>query len=427
MRRFLFLFAALASAGEWQLTYSPISKSLDNNDNFSRDDRFLVYDTRDTLGPGPANSASIMKVSVITGLESYLYRPPSVQGDKAAPGVLAASFHPITDEAIFIHGPLMEETARVGFYGVTNRRGAIVSGDGTGAMHFVDCRDVASETTPPGAHRGGTHRHEFSGDGQRIGFTYDDHLVTTHARNLGILVPHAKAPCGVSHYFAVLLPIVPAASAKAGDLIRAADDSWVGPKGLTRAFIGTVKEADGSTGIALFAVDIPATFDITTADAGTKTRYPSPPKGLTVRRLTRAAQAGLVRGSADGRRIAYYDKDSAGRRQVFVIDASGTNKTPAQVTTFDKGVTGGVRWHASGNSIAVLSDNGVAAVCVKAGPLFGKSVWLTAHGAEVRPAEALVWSHKGNLLAFNRRVGVRQIFLAEFPDANGNGIADAIE
>ena len=42
------------------------------------------------------------------------------------------------------------------------------TGDGAGEIRFLDCRDVTSATTPPGAHRGGTHRHEYSVDGKRI-------------------------------------------------------------------------------------------------------------------------------------------------------------------------------------------------------------------------------------------------------------------
>ena len=199
---------------ERQLTSSPISKALDNNDNFSPDGQYLVYDTRDTVAPGPANSTSIMKVSLASGQETYVYKPKSVTGENAAPGVLAASWSPVADEIVFIHGPLLEETTRLGFYSQTNRRGAVVNSSGTGAVRFLDCRDVASQVTPAGAHRGGTHRHEYSLDGRRIGFTYDDQLVRTVGRNLGILVPHTKAPCGVSHYFAVLLPIVPAGEAR---------------------------------------------------------------------------------------------------------------------------------------------------------------------------------------------------------------------
>lgn len=430
---------------ERQLTSSPISKALDNNDNFSPDGRFLVYDTRDSVGPGPANSTSIMKVSVATGQESDVYRPKSVTGPEAAPGVLAASWSPVSDEIVFIHGPLLAETARVGFYSQTNRRGAVVNSSGTGTVRFLDCRDVASPTTPSGAHRGGTHRHEYSADGRRIGFTYDDQLVRTYGRNLGILVPHPKAPCGVSHYFAVLLPIVPAADAKPGDLVRAADDSWIGPNGLMRAFVGNANESNGHTATSLFVVDIPENTDFTTADSGTATRYPTPPKGLKIRRLAQhATTPGIVRGSRDGARIAYYATDANHVRQIFIVDSHGAeNQRPVQATSLPSGAASGLRWHPSGNSIAVLSENGIAVTCVRPGPLFGKTTWLTRHGAGTPPAEALVWSPNGKLLAFNRRVPTvdgngkpakdatgkdfKQIFLVDFPDKNGNGIPDGLE
>ncbi len=436
---------------EWQLTFSPINHALDNNDNFSRDDRFLVVDTRETLGAGIGNCTSIMKVSVSTGLENILYAPPyKLDPVNMAPGLGAASFSHIDDEVIFIHGPLLEETPVLGFYSTRNRRGAVVRGDGAGDVRFVDFRDVTSEVTTPGAHRGGTHRHEYTLDGNRIGFTYDDFLLQDYGRTVGYMEPHPRAPKGVSHWVAILVPVVPQAQAKPGDLIRAADDSWVGRRGQMRAFIGQVVEADGKTVTSsLFVVDIPETVDITTSDSGTKTTYMKPPRGITIRRLTRTPAAGIVRGSHDGTRIAYYATAADGSRQVFIIDAKGSDqdpdpaKRPIQASFLPAGAAGGVRWHPSGNSIAVLSDNGVASICVKPGPLFGATYWLTPHGAGLRAPEALVWSHDGSLLAFNRRVPTydatgklvkdfngndfRQIFLTRFPDANRNGIADPIE
>ena len=439
-----------SEGGEWQLTYSPISKLLDNNDNFSKDNRFLVYDTRDTVGTGIGNGTSIMKVSVTTGLENFIYAPsPVVTGSQAAPGLGAVSYSPVDDAAVFIHGPLVSETPTLGFYGTTNRRGGVAWADGSGDAGYLDCRDVSNDPTLPGAHRGGSHRHEFSADGKRIGFTYDDFLLTQYARNIGYMVAHEKAPCGVSFYAALLVPVVPSTQSTPGDLERAADDSWVGAKGLMRAFIGNVKEASGAVTSSLFVVDIPENVDITTANSGTKTKYPSPPVGTTMRRLTTTPASGIVRGSLDGTRIGYYATAGDGSRQVFIINSQGSDQhqdpvmRPTQATLLEKGASGGLRWHPSGNSIAVQSDNGVAAVCVKPGPLFGKTVWLTQHGATVPAVEGLVWSRDGKMLAFNRRVPTydaagklvkdaggndfRQIFLVRFPDHDGNGIADSAE
>jgi hypothetical protein len=438
--------------GEWQLTFTPISHLLDNNDNFSRDDRFLVVDTRDTFGTGIGNSTAIMKVSIATGLENFIYAPYPVilAPTGSAPGLGAASYSPFTDEVVFIHGPFVHETPVLGFYGATNRRGAVAPADGSGVLAgFLDYRDVTNEITTPGAHRGGTHRHEYAHASTRIGFTYDDRILTSYGRTIGMMAPHAKAPGGATHWTVLLLKMAPTNAAQPGEIDRAADDSWIGAKGLMRGFIGHVKEEDGSYRNSLFVIDIPENVDVTTAGAGTSTTFPTPPQGVTMRRLTRTEAAGIVRGSEDGTRIGYYATAPNGTRQVFIIPSNGSDTAadpalrPVQATALERGASGGLRWHPSGNSIAVQSDNGIAAICVKPGPLFGKAVWLTSHGTGVPAVEGLVWSRDGSRLAFNRRVPTwdangnwvkdaagndfRQIFLVNFPDANNNGIADPIE
>lgn len=437
--------------GDWQITFSPISKLLDNNDNFSRDDRFLVFDTRDTVGGGIGNGTSIMKVNTLTGEESVIYAPQPVLIGAAgpAPGLGAASYSPLANEVVFIHGPLVSEVPTLGVYGARNRRGGVARDDGSNSIRFMDYRDITSDTTIPGAHRGGTHRHEYTIDGKRVGFTYDDQLLQTYGRTCGYMVEHPRAPSGVSHYAVLLVPVVPTDEAKTGDLVQASDDSWVGAQGLMRGFIGRVKEADGSIMSSLYVVDIPADVDITTADSGTKTRFPGPPRGTRIRRLTTTPAGGIVRGSHDGTRIGYFATADDGTRQMFIIASNGSDKDPnpalrpQQVTFLPGGAQQALRWHPSGNSVAVIADNGVLAICVKPGPLFGASHWLTPHGSSLTPLEALVWSRDGQRLAFNRRVPTfdsagrlvkdfggndfRQIFLVNFPDCDNNGIVDAIE
>lgn len=442
-----------AEGKEKQLTFSPINHLLDNNDNFSKDDQFLCYDTRETFGPGINNSTTIEKVNVLTGKETVVYTPQEIKidttGVAAAPGLAAASFSPIADEVAFIHGPFVSETPTLGFYGKTNRRGGVAAGDGSGTLYFFDVRDVSSEVTTPGAHRGGSHRHEWTLDGSRVGFTYDDHLLTKYPRTIGMMVKHPHAPAGASHYTVLLVRTVPAGTGKPGELEEASSDSWVGAKGLMRGFIGKVREQDGSLKSSLFVVDIPENIDVTTGSSGTKTEWMVPPQGLTVRRLTMTAAGGIVRGSHDGTRIAYYAASPNGTNQVFIINSKGSDThpdpsmRPIQATFLLKGASGGVRWHPSGNSIAVISDQGIAVTCVKPGPLFGVSYFVTPRGISIPNAEALVWSRNGKTLAYNRRVPTfnaagnlvkdfgkndfRQIFLADFPDADNNGIADPIE
>ncbi len=441
---------------EWQLTFSTINKALDNNDNWSRDDRFLVVDTRETYGGGIGNGNSIMKVSVYTGLEMIFYAPPfqlDTVGSKQAPGLGAASFSPLADEAIFIHGPLVEEAKATGvWYQGTNRRGGIVRADGGQERRWADMRDVTSEVTTPGAHRGGSHRHEYTAEGNRIGFTYDDFLLTSYQRTIGYMEPVSKHPAGVDNWTALLIKPALTAEQKPGDIIRAADDRWVGSRGQFRSFIGNVVGADGKTiTSSLFTVEVPETVDITTSNSGTKTVYPTPPTGLTIRRITSTAASGITAGSYDAKWVGYRATAPDGTTQVFIVNPKGSDTSadpamrPIQASFLPTGASGGLRWHPTGNSVAVQADNGVAAICVKQGPLFGTTTWLTPHGSAYSSisSDALVWSRGGKMLAFNRRVptydasgnlvkdfnknNFRQIFLTNFPDNNNNGIVDALE
>lgn len=429
---------------EKQLTFSAKNHDLDNNDNFSRDSRFLCYDTRGMIGPGIENCQTIEKVEIGTGIETVLYKPPdSVTGEKAAPGVGAASFSPVENKVVFIHGPPLEQVAERGYYGKPNRNGVEVGADGSGGIVWLDRRDTAGVTLP-GAHRGGTHRHEYTLDGRRIGFTYDDVLLPQYDRTIGYMEKHSNAPDEATHYFCILVSPVPKGTAKPGEIERASGDSWVGAHGLMRAFIGKVRAADGAAyGQSLFVVDVPAGVDITTADSGSPTRFPSPPEGVRVRRLTHTFAEGIVRGTVKGDRIAYYGVDKASRKQVFIIPSDGSDKhadpakRPVQATDFQNGAGPGLRWHPSGNSIACISDNGVAVTCVKPGRRFGKTVFLTPQGDEPERIN-LVWSPDGKVLAFNKRAltsddnGKRvctydgqdflQIFLIDFPDPDRDGI-----
>jgi hypothetical protein len=290
----------------------------------------------------------------------------------------------------------------------------------------------------------GTHRHEYSLDGKRIGFTYDDFLLTQYDRTVGYMERNPMAPPPALCYFALLVPVVPRGTAKPGEIERAQGDSWVGKHGLMRAFIGKVREPDGTYQESLFVTDVPAGVDITTADSGSPTRFPAPPKGIKIRRLTHTRAAGIVRGSLQGDRIAYYAGAPDGKNQIFVIRSDGSDedpnpaKRPVQATHFPKGAGPGLRWHPSGNWIVCTSDGGVAAICVKSGPTFGKTVFLTAQG-DGPAREHLVLSLDGKLLAYDRSVPTQdkagksmktyngldpsQIFILPFPDSNQDALA----
>lgn len=386
------LLAGSALAEERQVTFSAKNHCLDNNDNFSSNGRFLCYDTREMIGPGIDNCQSIEKVEIATGAETVLYKPDrSVTGERPAPGVGAASFCPLANKVAFIHGPSVEEVPKRGPYGKPNRCGREVEADGSGKGVWLDRRDVeTTRDTIPGAHRGGTHRHEYTLDAKRIGFTYDDFILTQYDRTIGYMEENSKAPEGATHYFAVLVPVVPKDTAKPGEIEKAYADSWIGATGLMRAFIGKVRNADGKTyEESLFVVDVPADVDITTANSGSPTRFPAPPKGLRVRRLTHCWASGTVRGTIDGTRIAYYGHAPDGTTQLFVIPSDGSDespdpaKRPVQITHFPEGAGPGLRWHPNGEWLFCARGNAIAATRAS-GRNLGKSVLLTSEEGPAR-------------------------------------------
>jgi hypothetical protein len=440
-------------AEERQITHGDAyNHVLDNNDNFSPDDRFLVFDTR---GAGNIyqskqariESRRIIKVEISTGEITPLYEIENAT--EFGPAVMAVSYAHNRDEVIFIHGPL-HPTGPDNQYASHRRIGAIISGDGSGAIRFADARDI----TPPftaGALRGGTHRHEFSRDGQWIGHTYNDavahafgrktgkdfDLRTVGVTKLGHLVSVDKTPQfpRQGEGFSVLIVVVtPNPNPGSDEISHAAGDSWVGHTGyartngrrqLARAFIGKTRNERGQPHDEVFIVDIPD--DITIPGPlgpleGTETSFPMPPAGTVQRRLTRTANArypgcrGIVRSSFDGELIAFQMRDRRGQWQIFLIAPTGGK--PRRATYEKGGVTSDARWHPSGNSFAYTSGNKLLIKKVRPRARSRKSVTLSSRA----PAPfALVWSHDGKTLAYNRTVrtngkDVRQIFVADYEE-----------
>ena len=397
---------------ERQLTYTAHNHELDsNNDNFSADGKFLCYDTRETFGPGIDRGRTIEKVEVATDRETVIYAPPFSTNELAAPGLGAASFHPWKNKVAFIHGPPLEQLAARGPYAKTNRGGAEVLADGSQQLQWLDYRDVATDRdTLPGAHRGGTHSHQYSRAGRRIGFTYDDALLPQYDRTVGYMEPNHRAPGGATHWFVLLVPVVPRGTAKPGEIERAAEDAWVDAAGTKRAFIGRVRNEDGATyEQSLFVADVPLDVDITTADAGSAQRYPRPPKGVSIRRLTHTFAAGTAYSSPDGKRIAYFAYDAQGTLQISVIPENGSDHAsdprlrPVRLSQLRQIRPNSLRWHPSGDAISVVSGGGVAVVWARPGPSFGKAVFLTAAN-DGQDRHEVVWSPDGHVLAFNKSV-----------------------
>lgn len=437
----------LAEGAERQITHDIArNHELDNNDNFSPDDRFLVFDTRTDEG-GIAASPLVGKIDIATGEITTLYE--TKQPNAFGPGAGAASYSHCRDEVIFIHGPF-NPTSEKNQYEQFRRVGVVAAGNGSGEFHLADARNIVAPFLA-GALRGGTHRHEFSGDGNWVGFTYNDAVMAAHGRSNGqhlnlrsIGVTHLSHPVSVPSseqfpsdadgFSVVVVTVVPNPKLGSDEISHAAQDSWIGRNGylrtdgtrqMGRAFIGTTRDAQGNEVDDLFVVDISANISSPGPLGplqGTDTTFPAPPAGTTQRRLTDTSQRrfpgckGIVRASHDGKQLAFLMQDDQEAWQVFLISPLGGE--PRQATFLDGGVDAGVRWHPSGNTIVAVSGNQIVFTTVEPGPHFGKSWVLSDHG----PAPfALVWSHDGNTLAYNRRVKVdgretTQIFVADYRD-----------
>ncbi|MCP1382780.1 DUF3748 domain-containing protein [Runella salmonicolor] len=416
---------------EKQLTHDlSYNHDLDNNDNFSPDNQWLVYDTRTEEG-GIAASAKIEKVNVETGEKKVLYALPN--NAEWGPGAGAVSYSPVDNSVVFIHG-LMSVTQE-NPYQQWRRTGVIINDSAPNVPVFMDARDI----TPPytkGALRGGTHRHEWSGDGQWIGYTYNDAVLKAledktgakhNLRTIGVskrnmpvkLEKDAQGDNVSGEWFsALVVRVTPNPRPASDEISHAAGDSWVGTKGylkpdgtrqIARAFIGKVKDKNSKDVDEVFIVDIPNDITIPSEFGpleGTDTTFPMPPKGTVQRRLTftantpQAGCTGIVRSSADGSMLAFLAKDAQGIQQIFTVSPQGG--TPVQVTFHDKNVEGSVRWHPRGKQISYVWEGSIV-LCKIGNEPFENRFQVLTKPTNPSPSN-LVWSHDGAVLAFNRMI-----------------------
>ena len=215
---------------------------LDNNDNFSPDGQWLVYDTRTDDG-GIAASPKIEKVNVITGEKKILFEIKN-NNPVWGPGAGAVSYSPRENSVVFIHG--LENSTKENPYQQWRRSGVIVKDENPNVPIYMDARDVTFPFTP-GALRGGSHRHEWSGDGLWIGYTYNDAILKALEDSTGkkmnlrtIGVSKNVRPVKVDEngenisgqWFSVLVVrVVPEPKTGSDEICHAAAVCWVGVVG----------------------------------------------------------------------------------------------------------------------------------------------------------------------------------------------------
>ncbi len=409
------------------LTYN---HDLDNNDNFSPDNQWLIYDTRTDDG-GIAASVKIEKVNVKTGEKKIVYE---IKNNQAfGPGVGAASYSPVRNQIVFIHG--LRNVTDENPYQQWRRTGVMIDELNLNNPIFIDARNTAFPFTK-GALRGGTHRHEFSGDGNWIGFTYNDAImkaledsngenhnlrtigVSKKGKSVEIIDKNNGENLSGEWFSALVVNVVSKPKFGSDEISKAAGDSWVGKNGylkpngkrqLARAFIGTIKNENGENIDEVFIVDIPENIEIDGEKGfleGSETQLPKPPKGTSQRRLTftsktsNAGCIGIVRSTLDGNLLAFLAKDSNHINQIFTISPNGGRLK--QITFHESDVEGSIRWHPSGNSIFYIWNGSICEVEIN-NQDFDKRLKIISKPINPSPSN-LVLSHEGKIIAFNRLI-----------------------
>ncbi|AQQ09680.1 translocation protein TolB [Sedimentisphaera cyanobacteriorum] len=429
-----------------QLTNQPENHYISPYGSFSPDGEWIVYDTR-ADGPLMGSNPYIEKVNTQTGKIQRVYEVPGQ--NEYGPGCGTPTYHPSKDQIIFIRGIKNASKSRPYDF---HRRTCVMADESksSGKGVYMDARDVYPPFTP-GALRGGTHAHQFSGDGEWIGFTYNDALMAEleeetgrklNLRSVGVMkrgLPvevsgHTQTENHSGRCFSVLAAkVVPDPEPGSNQISRAFSNAWVGSKGYLKAngtyqraqaYLGTLKTEAGEDLVELFISDIPENIQTSGrhgAIEGTKTKMPMPPEGAGQKRLTYTQNRkypGIVRdprhwvlSSSDGKYIAYLAKDDDAAVQLFAV--SPTEGEPIQLTKHDTSVQDTFFWKPGSHTISYVCDNSVFSVAIENGsPSSPKKLTKRFSTHPVNPC----WSRDGSKIAFNLDVSeagekYRQIFL----------------
>lgn len=354
------------------LTTSAQGHTLHHNGVFSKDGRWVVFDGRnDETKIG--ETSLIGMVNVETGEERILYKTsnPSIYG----PGVGAASFNPVTDRVVFIHGLCDADELKP--YAMTRRTGVAVDPVRPQEPIFLDARDVSVPYTA-GSLRGGTHGHCWSADGQMLSYTYNDEMVEPDLRTVGVMLPSnsvVRVGAGEGnndgHMYAAIIAEVMAHPEPGSDEInKAFDECWIGKNGYVNAygdrvpyaiaFQGSTLDEEGNVVTEIFVVDIDAGKIADDAKAiGKEGERPQVPTGVKPRRLTKGKGFSdlryWLRSSSDGKYIYALAKDANQRNQIVQCDVLTGEVT--FVTSYRISINSPFNLNPDGTRFAFVADN----------------------------------------------------------------------
>jgi WD40 repeat protein len=430
---------------ERQLTTLPKGHCLHNTQVFSDDDTLIVYDTRNDDSQ-IQTTGSVEMLNVRTGEEILVYQVP--YQSKYGPGAGAASFSPTRKSIMFLRGLLNCNQQQP--YGFNRRSGVKINIDQLNVAVNLDARNIAEPLTP-GALRGGTHAHQWSGDSNWISYTYNDYLLDELSkqqpdqkfnRAVGIMIPDYTVEVtntdGFENFsgsmFAFLISQIKTdARPNTDEIFAAVDECWIGTNGYQTAngtwqrkaiaFQGCLYDASGKEKREVYVVDLPEQFshEELRQTVGSLTSPPLVPTSVHQRRLTYTPHGicgprHWLRSSADGRLIAFLSYDDNHTVQIFGVSPQGGQ--PYQISKLTADVSGPFNISPEGKYIACLSDNNVWLINIRS----GDAEQATFHHQIDRAVGSVIWNNKGDQLAYNRYVkhtdgnAYLQIFLLEFGD-----------
>jgi len=426
---------SIINSKERMITDSLYSKILTNINCWTQDSRKIVYDVRSAKNGDVFDGKRIEAIDINTRKVENLYESQ----DTACCGVATCS--PVDGRIVFIHGP--ENPDDFWNYSFQHRRGVIRYADGR--TKTMDACNIVPPLAP-GALRGGSHVHVFSGDGQLVSFTYNDHILNVldernkdisnlqehdiDQRNVGVAVPlravtvnrlHARHHDG-THFSVLVTQTVNQPKPGSDEISKAYEEGWIGKSGYQKpdgtiqkyalAFLGDVVLNNGQNAAEIFSIDLPdeiADFAVPGDGPleGTTTRRPFPPKGVVQQRLTRTANRkypGIqgarhwLRSSPDGSKIAFLMKDDNGIVQLWTISPNGGEPKPW--TSGKNNVASAFTWSPDGLSIAYVMDRSLFASSES------QTIRLTpkTEDSSAPLPHAVVFSPNGKHIAFMRNI-----------------------
>ncbi|MHA4812486.1 DUF3748 domain-containing protein [Flavitalea flava] len=444
---------------EIQLTKDPSGHTVNSTQCFSPDDKWIVYDSRNEDG-GIIAAGGIAMVSTTDGRIQPLYQTKNQTA--FGPGVGAATFSPVARRVLFLHG--IRNADKDHPYGMTRRTGVAIDIDRPFEPLFMDARDITSPFTP-GALRGGTHAHSWSGNGMWISFTYNDYLLeqmekkglpVKDQRTVGVMVTGKKVKVekektqkektekgddlenNSGECYAFLIAKVSEKPIPGSDEIeKAFDEGWVGKAGYRKldgslqkaaiAFQGNLRTPEGKIKTEIFIADIPDSLLSNPSQIAASSQTASPSRTTAPSQATTAGSDPGIRPSVPAgitvRRISYTEKGvspsprhwlrstpdgtligflAADAKDIIqLFGISPNGGAVRQLTNNVFSISGPFNFSPDGISVAYISDNSVWITDLKTGRTERVTPTFTN---EEKPEGAVVWSNSGNLLCYNRRV-----------------------